>query len=418
MKRPPRTDPSSDRLAERLAEFVARETEPVPGVTDSAGAFSRRLIQFRRSHRQRRWLARAIPVSLLFVGVCLALLRPWSTEHAPRLHYRVNDREPPDSGYLLVPESTESLVTFSDGSKVSMSPRARGRVVDLGSSGARFALESGRASVSIVPRQQTLWTFDVGPFVVIVHGTSFDVAWDPAEAVFELELVTGSVSVTSPINGPEIHLHAGQTLRVNLRDHTSTVATRAVGSGMPQTIEHASSPTARSAPDEPPAPLPAWSNRGWSTMVAEGKAIAVLAEVEASGLETTLEEADSDDLWALANAARYQGRFAVASRALTMQRTRFPSSARSREAAFLLGRLHDRDSEGPAVALKWYDRYLAEAPNGAHVPDALGRKITLLERWNRREEAVDVAEVYLRRFPTGTYARAARALLQASKVRR
>lgn len=416
MKDVPSADTSSDRIAEQVAEFVARQTEPVRGVADSANAFSRRLMRFRRSQRQRRWLARVGSVAVLFVGVCLASFWPWSTEGAPRLSYRVNDREPPDSGYLLVPESAESLLTFSDGSKVSMSPRARGRVVDLGSSGARFALESGRASVSIVPRQQTLWTFDVGPFVVTVHGTSFDVAWNPAEAVFELELVTGSVSVTSPINGPEISLRAGQTLRVNLRDQTSTIATGAVGIGKPQMTERAGSPSRQSVPDE--APTPAWSHRGWSNMVAEGKAMAVLADVEASGLETVLEEADSDDLWALANAARYAGRFTVASRSLTMQRTRFPSSSRAREAAFLLGRLHDRDSEGPARALKWYDRYLAEAPNGAHVSDALGRKITLLERWNRREEAVAVAEEYLRRFPSGTYARAARALLQASTVRR
>jgi TolA-binding protein len=354
----------------------------------------------------------------LFVGVCLAVLRPWSAEHAPRLNYRVNDREPPDSGYLLVPESAETLLTFSDGSKVSMSPRARGRVVDLGSSGARFALESGRASVNIVPRQQTLWTFDVGPFVVSVHGTSFDVAWDPTEALFELELVTGSVSVTSPINGPEIRLRAGQTLRVNLRDRTSTIATGAVGNGTPQTTERASSPSRPSVPEEASAPPAAWSHRGWSNMVAEGKAMVVLADAETSGLKTVLEQADGDDLWALANAARYVGRFGVASQALVMQRTRFPSSARSREAAFLLGRLYDRDSEGPAKALKWYDRYLAEAPNGAHVSDALGRKITLLERWNRREEAVALAEEYLRRFPSGTYARAARALLQATTVRR
>jgi len=418
MKGPPFTDTSSDRIAERVAEFIARQTEPVQGVADSASAFSRRLTRFRRAHRQRRWLARGVSVSVLFAGVWLALLRPWSTEHTTRLSYRVNDREPPDSGYLLVPESAESVLTFSDGSKVSMSPRARGRVVDLGSSGARFALESGRASVSIVPRQQTHWTFDVGPFVVTVHGTSFDVAWDPAEAVFELELVTGSVSVTSPINEPEIRLRPGQTLRVNLRDHTSTIATGAVAIGTAQMPERADSPSRQSVPGEAPAPLPAWSHRGWSNMVAEGKAMAVLADVEASGLETVLERADSDDLWALANAARYAGRFEIASRALTMQRTRFPSSSRSREAAFLLGRLHDRDSEGPARALKWYDRYLAEAPNGAHVSDALGRKITLLERWKRRDEAVVVAEEYLRRFPSGTYARAARALLSAPTVRR
>jgi hypothetical protein len=44
--------------------------------------------------------------------------------------------------------------------------------------------------------------------------------------------------------------------------------------------------------------------------------------------------------------------------------------------------------------------------------------MTLLKRWNRRDEAVAVAEEYLRRFPSGTYEPAARALLRASTVQR
>ena len=69
---------------------------------------------------------------------------------------------------------------------------------------------------------------------------------------------------------------------------------------------------------------------------------------------------------------------------------------------------------GPRDALGWYDRYLAEAHDGVGVSDALGRKMTLLERWNRRTEALAVARDYLRRFPRGTYANAARALVRSS----
>ena len=127
-----------------------------------------------------------------------------------------------------------------------------------------------------------------------------------------------------------------------------------------------------------------------------------------------LERADSEDLWALANAARYVGRYPLARQALSAQRRRFPSSDRARQAAFLLGRLHDADPDGPGNALGWYDRYLVEARDGADVSDALGRKMTLLQRWNRRTEALAVARDYLRRFPRGTYANAARALVRSS----
>jgi hypothetical protein len=70
------------------------------------------------------------------------------------------------------------------------------------------------------------------------------------------------------------------------------------------------------------------------------------------------------------------------------------------------------------VALTWYDRYLSEAPQGTYVPDALGRKMTLLGRWDRRAEAVALAAEYLRRFPQGTYANAARLLLREGTAER
>jgi hypothetical protein len=96
------------------------------------------------------------------------------------------------------------------------------------------------------------------------------------------------------------------------------------------------------------------------------------------------------------------------------QRKRFRASEHAHDAAFLIGALHDRDVQGPTDALRWYDRYLHEAPVGTHASDALGRKMTLLERWKRRTEAIQVAADYLRRFPRGTYASAARTLVRTS----
>jgi TolA-binding protein len=96
-----------------------------------------------------------------------------------------------------------------------------------------------------------------------------------------------------------------------------------------------------------------------------------------------------------------------------MQRRRFADSAQAREAAFLLGRLHDGEAAGPAQALTWYARYLSEAPRGPFASDALGRKMTLLERSGRHQEALAVARDYVRAFPAGTYANAARVLMHA-----
>jgi TolA-binding protein len=355
---------------------------------------------------------------------------------AEELSYTLDGGEPSPGGYIPVSLSAESLLAFSDGSRVRMLARTRGRVVDVNRRGARFALQEGKVSVEVVHRPRTQWLFEAGPFLVTVHGTSFTIAWNPTEALFEMRLGSGAVSVTGPLAGREVPLRTGQTLRVNLRDQTSMIGP--VGTdGLPRADLSAGTkgvspsasaasvgtegvpPSAPSASPQigPPArpSVPRWAHREWAVAVAEGNAAAVLSEADRRGLSAVLDQAASEDLWALANAARYMGRYSLARQALVAQRRRFPSSERAREAAFFLGRLDDGSAAGPEEALGWYDRYLAEAPDGTHAPDALGRKMTVLERWNRRDEASTVARDYLRRFPRGIYSNAARALVRAHR---
>jgi TolA-binding protein len=102
----------------------------------------------------------------------------------------------------------------------------------------------------------------------------------------------------------------------------------------------------------------------------------------------------------------------VARRALASQRRRFPASARANDAAFLLGRLEET-AQHPELALGWYDRCLTESPRGTYTSEALGRKMTVVQRLYGAARARPVAEEYLRRFGDGTYAAAARALTRA-----
>ena len=86
----------------------------------------------------------------------------------------------------------------------------------------------------------------------------------------------------------------------------------------------------------------------------------------------------SDDLAALADAARYRRRDDSARRALEAQRRRFHGSPRAADAAFFLGRLDENDGAGLIHALRWYDRYLDEAPTGSYAAEALGRKMVAM----------------------------------------
>ena len=414
----PADDPALDATAQRVADFVSAEVAP-PASTSSEKAFVRRLAHQRRTQRTRRRLPVGVAVGSALVVFGLAGSR--FRERAPEttvLSYRVDNQDPPSGRYLLAPQTAESLLAFSDGSRVKLAARGRGRVVDVSSRGARFALDAGLASVDIVQRPLAQWIFEAGPFRVSVHGTSFTIAWNPVDAVFEVRLSSGSISVASPVAGPEIQMRAGQMLTVSLRDQSSTLGTLQTMTGreVPSPPESAPAsnsfephPTAPNGPAEPPR----WSHRGWMGALSQNRAADVLADADRRGPTSVIERADSEDLWAFANAARYAGRHALAGQALSAHRRRFPTSARSREAAFLLGRLHDGDPD-PAEALRWYDRYLVEAHDRVGVADALGRKMTLLERSNRRAEALAVAREYLRGSPRGTYANAARALVRSS----
>jgi hypothetical protein len=330
----------------------------------------------------------------------------------------VDNGEAPADGFIVVPQAEESVVAFSDGSKVRMAERTRGRVCEVSRRGARFALEEGKLFIDIVPRAQAQWTFEAGPFRVNVHGTAFTVAWNPVAELFDVRLASGAISIASPLAGPEIQMHAGQSLRVNLRDQTINLEPTNLREPLPPVHSPSTSPQTPQVASPGRSEAPRWSHRGWAARLSAEGAADIIADADRRGLSSVLERADSDDLWALANAARYAGRYQLASQALLAQRRRFPATDRAREAAFLLGRLHDGEPDGAAQAIGWYDRYLLEAREGADVSDALGRKMTLLQRWHKTEDALSVAQDYLRRFPHGTYAKAALALVRSAAAGR
>ena len=414
-------DAPLDPVAERVADvrFGAGSTRP-PRRSRASGSSSGASASFRqvRRNRKRFTLGVAFASAFIVVGLAGSRFRNRAPTPAP-LSYRVDNRDPPAGGYILASQTggcaagVFGWVEGQDGSARAW-PRRRSRAI----AGAKFVLDDGKVSVDIVHRPRAQWIFEAGPFRVNVHGTSFTVAWNPVEAVFEVRLASGSISVASPVAGPEIQMRAGQTLRVSLRDQSSTLAATSRQEGPAPAGGPAPSASLAPLPSAPtpsgPSESPRWSHRGWMAALSENGAADVIADADRRGLRTAIERADSEDLWALANAARYAGRYSLASQALNAHRRRFPSSERSREAAFLLGRLHDGDPSGPGDALGWYDRYLVEAHDGVGVSDALGRKMTLLQRWNRRAEALTVARDYLRRFPRGTYANAARALVRSS----
>jgi len=277
------------------------------------------------------------------------------------------------------------------------------------------------------------------------------VAWAGRDEVLDLALHNGSVVVTGPlaqglVMAPGQHLVAnvkagtirlGRDVPASESEHAAaevegaagaTVASadRAAAAGdeqapeeMPEgqpplRVRHAPARRAGHFPAVESAGVPRASESGWAARLSRGEFDAVVAAAERRGIARTLDEADGEDLAALADAARYARRTELAQRALLAELRRFPRSV-GRDAAFFLGGLaEERAGAGAAAAaLDWYDRYLRQSPRGSYASQALGRKMAMQERLGHPDEARAVAEDYLAQFPKGPYADRARALLRA-----
>jgi TolA-binding protein len=389
----------------------------------------------RRSPQKRRvrialYLAAALGVAgMLLVG------RRWLPGHGPApLSYAVDAGRIDESGTVQASGDREPTLRFSDGTEVLFLSGARGRVRSVDEHGARIALD-GKAKVDVVHWRDARWLFDAGPYMITVKGTSFTAEWRDADQRLEVVLKNGSVAVSGPLSDEAITLRAGQRLIISAREKEVVIRdidateTSAVPSAAARAWEDDESappvtsqgPVAERAPRRSAAPpvstgtttgTLASPHRSWAAELAAGHFATILNDAEQRGLETSLAEVSSDDLAALADAARYSRREDVARRALAAQRRRFPASARANDAAFLLGRLEET-AQHPELALGWYDRCLTEVPRGTYTSEALGRKMTVVQRLYGAARARPVAEEYLRRFGDGTYAAAARALTRA-----
>lgn len=368
------------------------------------------------------WLVRATAIgafglALWFGGSSLLRDRP--------LTYSIRHGEIQPGGYFRASaKDHDAVVEFSDGTRVEIMPGSRGRVASVEAHGARLMLEEGEAEVHVTPKPDARWWFDAGPFVVHVTGTEFRLAWHGGEGQLDVRLYKGAVSVSGPVAAQPIVLKPGQCLTVRLATHEVFVRDNQNGAApefgaQPATTPHETPALAPAAGPSVPAPLPhrrfergaplANADETWGPARNESDWQRIVDSAMNRGLERSLAERSSEDLALLADAAYYLHRNGIAEQALLAQRRRFPGSTRARDAAFLLGRIVESRAGGAQQALSWYERHLSEAPGGAYASEALGRKMTLLGRSQSAAAARPVAEEYLRRYPSGTYAPAARA---------
>lgn len=417
--------PSAERAIERLV-VLAREAPPAGLSPQEAAGLQRLEVALPLARRRSRALKIAYVAAIAAAALLFAVLR-----RDRALTYQVANATVSEGGYVAT-ATAEAYLRFSDRSELEVAPATRIRVAGLEVHGARVMLEGGTLHVRIRHLPHAAWTLEAGPYVVHVTGTEFDLAWRVDEQVLDLRLREGSVMVEGPLADAGVRVTKGQHLVANrstatlsLVDELSAhpVAGDAPPSGVASTPA-ASPPASTKAPpieataSSKPRDLAATARShaeatpSWDVRVAHGDFDGVVSDAERRGIDKVLTEASAPDLTALADAARYARRHEVARRALTAQRARYPGSMQARDAAFFLGGLAEGQKDDP-VSLEWYDIYLGESPSGAYAPQALGRKMMLLQRLRGPASARTVAAEYIARFPEGPYAGSATKLLSA-----
>lgn len=421
--------PELDRLLELRRTHTS---EPTREELDQGLRALRTRLDTGRRHRRLSWWF--VPVTASVLSLFVWLVSERSTTRLPELTYEVSGGEVIDGGYLRGAEDRGITLAFNEGTRLVLDPGTRGRLRSVDETGARVGIENGSASFEVTPNSRRRWVVEVGPFLVTVKGTAFQVGWDPASERFELALRHGEVVVSGPMTGGELTLRAGQRMVVSLpkaetlitedrpersleptdapsRLDDASPSGSATGVAVVEDPRHAADSAATGTATVRTAPQAPTPGRRWVNELANGQWDRILADVDRASVEATLSTASSEELFAVANAARYRRRSELALRALLAQRERFPGSQRALEAAFLLGRVEESRGGGARRALGWYDEYLKRAPSGAYAAEALGRKMTLVHQASGAGAARPIASDYLLRFPKGSYAGAARALL-------
>jgi hypothetical protein len=268
-------------------------------------------------------------------------------------------------------------------------------------------LLEGRARASVRPEQEAHWQFLAGPFFVQVTGTEFDLAWDPKARVFELALHEGSVEVAGPSLKSTRRVRQGEFVRIAL----SPEGTDASDQHSPRAADRPSAPapatslsSLETVTDAQPRAKDA-TESSWPEMLRAGQRKAAFSTLDRLG-PAAFEQAGSQDLWDLAHAARLGGRPELAERALLSLRQKHGARGQT---AFLLGKVSADQLNRAPEAIKWFQTYLAEAPQGPLAEQALGRFVELQGGTRAGKRA---AKEYLARYPDGAYASFARSLLR------
>jgi TolA-binding protein len=358
-----------------------------------------------------------VAVALAFVAAFAVLVTHALLAPQPVLTIALDapsGRTPIEVGGLVVaPSNAEAPITFADGTRVTLERGSRVRIASVDAHGARVLLEHGELHANVAHLRGANWTFDAGPFQVLVTGTRFDVTWDPETESLVVTLLEGSVNVRGcSLASMGQRVVAGQRLRASCKDVNASIgplnapAKPSLSFEAPPAPEEPKSASAipiAALPSAAPTTAPMQSGRP-PVVAPSAPEPSKAANVAPSGVELTT----ARELLKGAEDARFAHDVPRAKALLLELRRRFPATEPAAMAAFELGRIAF-DSDGDyGRAGEWFERVLKERPDVGYAREALGRALEAKARAGDTEGAKQAAERYLAIYPDGPHAAFAR----------
>ena len=406
-----------------------------------------------QSRQQRRahgtWRLTLAGTALCAAGIAIFVLRPNPLSYAVDGAGAGSTRRAGAIGErLAASESAPLALRFSDGSQVTLPPRAQAHVDELDAHGATVALEGGTVEVSVVHRARTRWEIRAGRYHIRVTGTRFAAGWDRRTDSLTVTMHEGSVEVTGPGLKAPARVVTGQRLRANDvnvdkpgDDATPTVvvedATVAANAAAPVESEPAAVPVEAPEAKEAVAPEPeiaagkpvaaapvrraadhtrrpvvatsklALADAEWRSLENRGRFKEALASAVRDGFDDGCLRLPAEDVLKLGETARLAGDVKRAEYAYLAVNRRFPSST-PHQALFGLGKIAFDQHRDYASAAKWFGLYVQRFSDGPLVREAAGLLLVSRIKAGDNAGARAAADRYLARFPTGPHAKLAR----------
>lgn len=309
----------------------------------------------------------------------------------------------PDEGELIASEDKPLLVEFTDETKVKLSPFSTLRVNSNASAREVTArLSQGRADFTTGEGSEAKFTLQAGVYTLRPLRATFSFGYLPQEGRLDVKSEKGLILVTDAA-GKEYRVEGDGKLRLPEGAVRVETVREASEGAVEATLDSESSGSfVRPATS-------ATSGVTFKQLASEGRFAEVVAEAKRRGISRVLATASATELQELGQAARYTGDLALAAQTWNHMTSRF-SGPSAQNARFFLGRLAEQRGE-MGQALAQYDAYLKSGAGGVYTAEALGRKLSIVNKSHGAQKARPIAAEYLRRFPQGPYAKTARELV-------